>query len=50
MHKRANRVGLNPAYLIKDPTIKVELQNIRKIENDKYKIIITNILNLFIDT
>ena len=27
MHKRAKRVGLNPAYSIKHPTIKVELQN-----------------------
>ena len=39
MHKRAKRVGLNPAYSIKHPTIKVELQNTRKIETDKYKTI-----------
>jgi len=38
MHKRAKRVGLNPAYSIKHPTIKVELNN-RKIETDKYKTI-----------
>tara|TARA_B100000212_G_scaffold248558_1_gene189963 strand:+ start:82 stop:366 length:285 start_codon:yes stop_codon:yes gene_type:complete len=36
MHKRAKRVGLNPAYSSKHPTIKVELNN-RKIETDKYK-------------
>tara|TARA_Y100000589_G_scaffold240591_1_gene228119 strand:+ start:7806 stop:8093 length:288 start_codon:yes stop_codon:yes gene_type:complete len=40
MHKRAKRVGLNPAYSIKHPTIKVELQNNRKIQTDKYKTII----------
>ena len=40
MHKRAKRVGLNPAYSIKHPTIKVELQNNRKIDTDKYKTII----------
>ena len=39
MHKRAKRSGLNPAYSIKHPTIKVELQNKRKIEIDKYKTI-----------
>ena len=39
MHKRAKRVGLNPAYTIKHPTIKVELQNNIKIETDKYKTI-----------
>ena len=39
MHKRAKRVGLNPAYSIKHPTIKVELQNNIKIETDKYKTI-----------
>tara|TARA_B100000575_G_C23042194_1_gene599874 strand:+ start:219 stop:506 length:288 start_codon:yes stop_codon:yes gene_type:complete len=39
MHKRAKRVGLNPAYSIKHPTIKVELQNNRKIETDEYKTI-----------
>jgi len=39
MHKRAKRLGLNPAYSIKHPTIKVELQNNRKIETDKYKTI-----------
>ena len=40
MHKRAKRMGLNPAYSIKHPTIKVELMNNRKIETDKYKTII----------
>ena len=39
MHKRAKRVGLNPVYSIKHPSIKVELQNNRKIETDKYKTI-----------
>tara|TARA_Y100000589_G_scaffold281519_1_gene278501 strand:+ start:61 stop:348 length:288 start_codon:yes stop_codon:yes gene_type:complete len=39
MHKRAKRVGLNPSYSIKHPTIKVELKNNRKIETDKYKTI-----------
>ena len=32
MHKRAKRLGLNPFYSIKHPTIKVELQNNRKIK------------------
>ena len=40
MHKRAKRIGLNPAYSIKHPSIKVELQNNRKIDTDKYKTII----------
>ncbi len=39
MHKRAKRIGLNPAYSIKHPTIKVELKNNRTIETDKYKTI-----------
>jgi len=39
MHKRAKRMGLNPVYSIKHPTIKVELQNKLKIETDKYKTI-----------
>tara|TARA_B100000963_G_scaffold184629_1_gene160464 strand:+ start:41 stop:328 length:288 start_codon:yes stop_codon:yes gene_type:complete len=39
MHKRAKRMGLNPVYSIKHPTIKVELQNKTKIETDKYKTI-----------
>ena len=39
MHKRAKRLGLNPVYSIKHPTIKVELKNNRKIETDKYKTI-----------
>ena len=39
MHKRAKRIGLNPVYSIKHPTIKVELQNKLKIEIDKYKTI-----------
>jgi len=39
MHKRAKRVGLNPVYSIKHPTIKVELKNNRRIETDKYKTI-----------
>ena len=39
MHKRAKRLGLNPAFSIKHPTIKVELQNTRKIETDKDKTI-----------
>jgi len=36
MHKRAKRIGLNPAYSIKHPTIKVELKRNKKIEIDKY--------------
>ena len=40
IHKRAKRLGLNPTYSIKHPTIKVQLQNNRKIETDKYKTII----------
>ena len=39
MHKRAKRVGLNPAYKIKYPTIKVELKNNGTIETDKFKTI-----------
>ena len=39
MHKRAKRVGLNPAYKIKHPTIKVELKNNGTIETDKFKTI-----------
>ena len=39
MHKRAKRLGLNPAYSIKHPTIKVELKNNKKIETDKYRTI-----------
>ena len=39
MHKRAKRLGLNPAYSIKHPTIKVELKNNKKIETDRYKTI-----------
>ena len=39
MHKRAKRAGLNPAYSIKHPTIKVELKNNKKIETDRYKTI-----------
>tara|TARA_Y100000589_G_scaffold148876_1_gene142222 strand:+ start:1261 stop:1476 length:216 start_codon:yes stop_codon:yes gene_type:complete len=31
MHERGERLGLNPAYSIKHPIIKVELQNNRKI-------------------
>ena len=39
MHKRAKRIGFNPSYSIKHPTIKVELQNVcnKKIETDKFK-------------
>ncbi len=40
MHKRAKRLGLNPVYSIKHPTIKVELKNNKKIETDRYKTII----------
>tara|TARA_Y100001978_G_C23618567_1_gene397259 strand:- start:423 stop:710 length:288 start_codon:yes stop_codon:yes gene_type:complete len=40
MHKRAKSLGLKPAYSIKHPTIKVELQNNKKIEIDKWKTII----------
>ena len=36
MHKRAKRLGLNPVFSIKHPTIKVELQNTRKTVTDKY--------------
>ena len=39
IHKRAKRLGLNPVFSIKHPTIKVELQNTRKIETDKYNTI-----------
>ena len=39
MHKRAKRLGLNPTYSIKHPTIKVELKNNRKIETDRYRTI-----------
>ena len=39
MHKRAKRIGLNPSYSIKHPTLKVELKNNRKIETDKYRTI-----------
>ena len=41
MHKRAKRIGLNPSYSIKNPTIKVELQNSgnRRIETDMFKTI-----------
>ena len=39
MHKRAKRLGLNPVFSIKHPTIKVELQNTRKILTDKYNTI-----------
>ena len=39
MHKLAKRLGLNPSYSIKHPTIKVELQNSRKIETDRYRTI-----------
>ena len=39
MHKRAKRLGLNPVFSIKHPTIKVELQNTRKIVTDKYNTI-----------
>ena len=37
MHKRAKRIGLNPSYSIKHPTLKVELKNNRKIEADTYR-------------
>ena len=39
MHKRAKRIGLNPSYSIKHPTLKVELKNNQKIEIDTYKTI-----------
>ena len=39
MHKRAKRIGLNPSYSIKHPTLKVELKNNRKIEIDAYRTI-----------
>ena len=45
MHKRAKRVGLNPTYSKKHPTIKVELKNNRNIEIDKYKTIIIDYEN-----
>jgi len=35
MNKRAKRLGLNPSYSIKHPTIKVELKNNKKIETDR---------------
>ena len=40
MHKRAKRIGLNPSYSIKHPTLKVELKNNRKIEIDTFRTII----------
>ena len=39
LHKLSKRLGLNPSYSIKHPTIKVELKNNRKIETDTYKTI-----------
>ena len=39
MHKRAKRLGLNPSYSIKHPTIKVELKNNKRIETDRYRTI-----------
>ena len=39
MHKRAKRVGLNPSYSMKHPTIKVELRNNSNIETDIYRTI-----------
>ena len=39
MHKRAKRLGLNPVYSIKHPTIRVELKNNKKIETDRFKTI-----------
>ena len=39
MHKRAKRLGLNPVFSIKQQTIKVELQNTRKIETDEFNTI-----------
>ncbi len=36
MHRRAKRIGLNPSYSIKHPSIRVELQNNRRIKIDKY--------------
>ena len=41
MHKRAKRIGFNPSYSIKHPTIKVKLQNSgnRRIETDMFKTI-----------
>ena len=39
MHKRAKRLGLNPIYSIKHPTIKVELKNNKIIKTDRYKTI-----------
>ena len=39
MHIRAKRIGLNPSYSIKHPTLKVELKNNKKIETDAYRTI-----------
>ena len=39
MHKRAKRIGLNPSYSIKHPTLKVELKNNRRIETDTFRTI-----------
>ena len=39
LHKRAKKLGLNPAYSIKHPTIKVELKNNKRIETDIYRTI-----------
>ena len=41
MHKRAKRIGFIPSYSIKNPTIKVELQNLgnRRIETKMFKTI-----------
>ena len=39
MPKRAKRIGLNPSYSIKHPTLKVELKNNRKIVTDTHRTI-----------
>ena len=37
MHRRSKRIGLIPSYSMKHPTIKVELQNKKIVETDKFK-------------
>ena len=37
MHRRSKRIGLIPSYSMKHPTIKVELQNNRRVETDKFQ-------------
>ena len=47
LHKRAKRIGFAPSYSIKNPAIKVELQNFRnkKIQINRFKTIIMDYEN-----